>query len=79
MSQGNLVFTILEKSSAIQKGIWLHKGENSRKKSKISYFKILAKKLFYNKRVIKTFLKNEKAITYYGYVMKNQVAWMKKR
>lgn len=62
----------------IRKGIWLRKGENSGGKSKISHFKILAKKLFYNEPAIKTFLKNEKAVTHYRNAMKNQVARMEK-
>lgn len=40
------IFTILEKNNTIQKGIWPRKEENSEEKSKISYFKALAKKLF---------------------------------
>ena len=72
------IFTILEENSAIRKGIWPRRGENSGGKSKISHFKILAKKLFQNEPVIKTFLKDEKAITHYGNAVKNQVARMEK-
>ncbi len=72
------IFTILEKNSAIRKGIWPRRGENSGGKSKISHFKILAKKLFYNKLAIKTFLKDEKAVTHYGNAVKFQVARMEK-
>ncbi len=62
----------------IQKGIWPRKGENSGEKSKISHFKILTKKLFHNKPAIKTFLKDEKAVTHYRNAVKNQVARMEK-
>ncbi len=68
------IFTILEENSAIQKSIWLCKGENFGRRSKISHFKILAKKLFHNELAIKTFLKDEKVVTYYGNAIKNQVA-----
>lgn len=70
---------ILEKNSTIQKNIWLRKGENSRGKSKISHFKTLAKKLFQNEPQIKDFLKKEKVVTYYGTMVKNQVARLEKR
>ena len=46
--------------------------------SKISHFKILAKKLFQNKSQIKDFLKDEKAVTHYGNAVKNQVAQLEK-
>ncbi|MCJ1344479.1 hypothetical protein MMC31_002682 [Peltigera leucophlebia] len=73
------IFTILEKNSTIQKGIWLHRGENFGGKSKISHFKILARKLFQNELQIKDFLKEEKAVTHYENAIKNQVAQLEKR
>lgn len=72
------IFTILEENSTIRKGIWPRRGENSGGKSKISHFKILAKKLFQNESQIKDFLKDEKAVTHYGNAVKNRVARLEK-
>ncbi len=72
------IFTILEGNSTIRKRIWPRRGENSGGKSKISHFKILAKKLFQNEWQIKYFLKDEKTVTHYGNAVKNQVARLKK-
>lgn len=73
------IFTILEENSSIRKGIWPRKGENSGRKSKISHFKALAKKLFQNEPQIKNHLKEERAVTHYGSTVKNQVARLEKR
>lgn len=63
----------------MQKSILPGRRKNSGKKSNIFQFKILAKKPFQNKLQIKNFLKEEKAIIYYGNVVKNQVMQLKKR
>lgn len=54
------------------------KGENSREKYKISHFKALTRKLFYNKLQIKI-LKEAKAIIYYSIIVKNQVIQIEKQ
>ena len=72
------IFTILEENSTIRKGIWPRKGENSGGKSKISYFKALARKLFQSEPQIKDLLKEDKAVTNYGTTVKNRVAQLEK-
>lgn len=73
------IVIILEKNSSIQKDIWSYKRKNSKRKSKISYFKALTKKLFQNKLQIKDVLKEKKAIIYYNIMVKNQIIQTEKR
>ena len=67
------IFTIFEENSTIRKGIWPRKWENFGGKSKISHFKALIRKLFQSDQQIKDLLKEDKAVTHYGTMVKNRV------
>lgn len=73
------ILTIVRKNSMMRKDIWPYGRENSRRKFKISYFKIFAKKLFQNEPLIKNYFEEEEAVTYYWNIMKTQVVWIKNR